>query len=395
VVGAQLPAICGIGEGNAAVRTAVMSRVLIVEDDPAILAGLKANLEFDSHHVLTAVDGEQGYRVIRESNPELVILDLMLPKLGGYELCRRVRAEGFHAPILMLSARSQEADRVLGLDLGANDYVSKPFSLRELLARVRSLLRSVEDGRKDTRRLHEEVRTAAEVQQRLFPRVRPDIMGLDYFGLCRPASGVSGDYFDFIPLPAGRLGLLVADVCGKGMPAALLGASVHATMRAHAPAADANCGDVLARLNRLVFETTAEDRFVTIFYGVYDPGTRTLTYANAGHCPPVVMPGGFRLESLTPPAGMFAELRPVERALTLAPGDAIVIYSDGVCEATNAGDEPFGEERLIETIRQSSETRAEHICHRVLDAVLEFGRGREQADDMTLIVVNARSPTPL
>src|SRR3989454_10087924 len=118
-----------------------MSRILIVEDDPAILCGLKDNLEFESHQVVTATDGEAGYRSLCENSPELVILDLMLPKLNGYDLCQRARGEGFSSPILMLSARSVEADRVLGLDLGANDYVTKPFSLRELLARVRALLR--------------------------------------------------------------------------------------------------------------------------------------------------------------------------------------------------------------------------------------------------------------
>ena len=118
-----------------------MSHILVVEDDPAILRGLADNLRFESHEVLTASDGEEGYRLIREKNPDLIILDLMLPKLSGYELCRKVRAEGVTIPILMLTARGEEADRVLGLDLGADDYVSKPFSVRELLARVRALLR--------------------------------------------------------------------------------------------------------------------------------------------------------------------------------------------------------------------------------------------------------------
>src|SRR5262249_17223709 len=129
-----------------------MSRILIVEDDPAILCGLRDNLEFESHQVLTASDGEAGYRLLRENSPDLVILDLMLRKLNGYDLCKRVRGEGFNAPILMLSARSQETDRVLGLDLGANDYVGKPFSLRELLARVRALLRREEEHRLDEER---------------------------------------------------------------------------------------------------------------------------------------------------------------------------------------------------------------------------------------------------
>ena len=118
-----------------------MSRILVVEDDPAILRGLTDNLKCESYEVLTATDGETGYRLIREKNPELIILDLMLPKLSGYELCRKLRAEGVTTPILMLTARGEEADRVLGLDLGADDYVTKPFSVRELLARIRAILR--------------------------------------------------------------------------------------------------------------------------------------------------------------------------------------------------------------------------------------------------------------
>jgi DNA-binding response OmpR family regulator len=118
-----------------------MSRVLIVEDDPAILRGLADNLRFESHEVLTATDGETGYRLAREKHPEVVVLDLMLPRMSGYEVCRKLRAEGVQTPILMLTARGEEADRVLGLDLGADDYVTKPFSIRELLARIRAVLR--------------------------------------------------------------------------------------------------------------------------------------------------------------------------------------------------------------------------------------------------------------
>jgi DNA-binding response OmpR family regulator len=118
-----------------------VSRILVIEDDPAILRGLADNLKFESHEVLTAADGETGYRLIGEQQPDLIILDLMLPKLSGYEVCRKVRDEGITTPIMMLTARGEEGDRVLGLDLGADDYVTKPFSVRELLARVRALLR--------------------------------------------------------------------------------------------------------------------------------------------------------------------------------------------------------------------------------------------------------------
>ena len=121
-----------------------MSRILIIEDDHAILRGLKDNLEYESYDVLTATDGEQGYHLIREHQPDLIVLDLMIPKMDGYELCQKVRREGNATPILMLTARSEEADRVQGLDLGADDYVPKPFSVPELLARIRAILRRVQ-----------------------------------------------------------------------------------------------------------------------------------------------------------------------------------------------------------------------------------------------------------
>jgi DNA-binding response OmpR family regulator len=124
-----------------------MKRILIIEDDVAILRGVKDNLEYESYQVLTATDGEQGYCLIQEKKPDLIILDLMLPKMSGYELCRKVRKEGVTTPILMLTARGEEVDRVLGLDLGADDYVTKPFSVPELLARIRAIIRRVRQAR--------------------------------------------------------------------------------------------------------------------------------------------------------------------------------------------------------------------------------------------------------
>jgi DNA-binding response OmpR family regulator len=125
-----------------------MSRILIIEDDPAILRGLADSLRRESHEVLAAADGETGYGMMTgQKRPDLVILDLMLPGMSGYEICRRARAEGVTTPILMLTARGEEGDRVLGLDLGADDYVTKPFSLRELLARMRALLRRAQPPR--------------------------------------------------------------------------------------------------------------------------------------------------------------------------------------------------------------------------------------------------------
>jgi sigma-B regulation protein RsbU (phosphoserine phosphatase) len=366
-----------------------MSRVLIVEDDPAILCGLRDNLEFESHQVLTAADGEAGYRMLAEHSPDLVILDLMLPKLSGYDLCRRARSEGFHAPILMLSARSQEADRVMGLDLGANDYVSKPFSLRELLARVRALLRHEREHRQDEERLNRELEMAAKVQQELFPRVLPKLPGLDYAGICRPARGVSGDYYDFLPLGDGKLGFLLADVSGKGMSAALLGASLHAAVRANVRSGEAHCGKVLARANQLLFEATAPERFATVFYAVYDAATRKLTYANAGHCPAMLVRQDAcgRLESLTPPLGMLPTLTEIEREVQLVPGDWLLVFSDGVTEAENQEGEEFGDEGLVLAFHRARTKGAAEACEFIVDGVRNHLREQRQPDDITLIAM--------
>jgi DNA-binding response OmpR family regulator len=123
-----------------------MSRILVVEDDPAILRGLADNLAFESYDVLTASDGETAKALIRSEHPDLIVLDLMLPRVSGYEVCRQARAEGVTTPIIVLTARAEEADRILGLDLGADDYVTKPFSIGELLARIRAMLRRTQQS---------------------------------------------------------------------------------------------------------------------------------------------------------------------------------------------------------------------------------------------------------
>lgn len=128
-----------------------MKRILVIEDDTAILRGLKDNLEFEHYDVLTATDGEEGYALIREKKPDLVILDLMLPRMSGYEVCQKVRGDGGNVPILILTARGEEVDKVLGLNLGADDYMTKPFSVRELLARIQAIFRRAANAKSGPR----------------------------------------------------------------------------------------------------------------------------------------------------------------------------------------------------------------------------------------------------
>jgi serine phosphatase RsbU (regulator of sigma subunit) len=362
-----------------------MNKILLVEDEPGIALVLEDSLRLEGHDVEVVSNGLAAGQRVRDGGFDLILLDGILPGKDGFDVCRDLRRAGFKTPIILLTARAQVEDRVRGLDLGANDYIVKPFSTCELMARVRRHLQREHDLRDDRKKLEEDTRAAFAVQERLFPSMQPPIPGLDYAAVCRPARGVSGDYYDFIPLNGGRLGLLVADVCGKGMPAALLGASLHAAVRAYAPSAGANCGEVLERANRLLFETTAPERYATVFYGVFDPSTNTLTYANAGQYPPWVVSGSSeaRLESLTPPLGMFAEIPAAECVVQLQVGDWLLVASDGIPEARDPDGQEFGDDRLLARVMQNSES-ALALCSETIAAVTAFSEN-SPSDDLTLL----------
>ena len=372
----------------AAFESARHPRILVAEDEPGIALGLEDTLRFEGYDVHIVTSGAAASQRALEEPFDLILLDVMLPGRDGFEVCRDLRGAGLLVPIVFLTARAQESDRIAGLDLGANDYIVKPFSPRELAARVRGLLRFVEDSREETRHLQADLRAASQVQQHLFPMVRPSVAGLDYAGMCRAARGVSGDYYDFIALPSGRLAMLIADVCGKGMAAALLAASLQAAVRAYAPDLDRCCGDLLARVNRQLFETTATERFATVLYVVYDPAVPAVTWANAGHCPPFLVRGSgevARLESFTPPVGLLPEIAAVQQTVMLAPGDRLLAFSDGITEARSPAGTEFGESRLVRLVSGLEACAASDVCRWVLDEVRTFAAGAPQADDLTVV----------
>jgi serine phosphatase RsbU (regulator of sigma subunit) len=366
-----------------------MSRILVVEDDPAVLRGLRDNLTFESYEVLTASDAERAYRMIHDERPDLVLMDVMLPGMDGGELCRRVRAEGVTTPIVMLTAKAEEADRVIGLDLGADDYVTKPFALRELCARIRSILRNRRDAVRDHGRLARELQSAADVQRTLFPRLRPALVTLDCAGMCRPASAVGGDYFDYVPVDAGRVALVLADVAGKGMPAALLMASLHGVIRAQAASMAHRLGELVSIINTLLHREADRPSYATMFIGVYDDDRRVMEYVNAGHPPALVFrahdDSALALDAICPPAGLFDTITAVPKRVQLEPGDRLVVYSDGVSEAVNAGGDEFGCQGLIDLVGRLEPASAESLCEGVLDALADHQAGARQRDDITIL----------
>lgn len=247
-------------------------------------------------------------------------------------------------------------------------------------------------------RLRRELEIAREVQERLFPQSLPAVPGLDYYGTCRPAQGVGGDYYDFLSLAGGKLGLAVGDVSGKGIAAALLMASLQASLRSHAGRGSGDLAALMSEIHTLVYEASSSNRYASLFYAEYDPGTRGLSYVNAGHNYPVVLRAqgdGFavgRLETGGPVVGLLKNPSYQQATVTLEPGDVVVAYTDGVSEAMNASEEEWGEERLIAAAKSCAGRTAEEITHYIFGAADQFVAGASQYDDMTLVVLKVLNP---
>lgn len=243
-------------------------------------------------------------------------------------------------------------------------------------------------------RLNREVEIAREVQERLFPQKLPQISGLDYSGACRPALGVGGDYYDFLLLPGGLFGIAVGDVSGKGIAAALLMASLQASLRGQAVVGTNDLAELMSTVNRLVYDASAENRYATFFYAQYEPQSRRLTYVNAGHNPPMVLRNvndDKEVLRLDEAGGCVVGLLPNfpyrQACVTLEPGDVFIGFTDGISEAMNPSDEEWGEERMLEAARECDELSASDIIARLIAGADQFAAGAKQHDDMTLVVV--------
>ena len=202
-------------------------------------------------------------------------------------------------------------------------------------------------------RINREIEIAREVQERLFPQDYPSVAGVDYWGYCRPALGIGGDYYDFIQLKSGKLGIAIGDVSGKGVAAALLMSNLHASLRGQTMAQISDLAMLMSNINVLMYQASTSSRYATFFYGEYDPSTRMLQFINAGHNAPMVVRGEecIRLEAGGPVVGLLNKAVYEQMSCQLHPGDILVGYTDGVSEAMTLDDEEWGEERMLEAIR--------------------------------------------
>ncbi|HTV66603.1 MAG TPA: SpoIIE family protein phosphatase [Bryocella sp.] len=317
----------------------------------------------------------------------------------------------------------------------ATQYVNRGELTHQIHIRTRDQMAALEQSfnsmtrslanllaeQKEKHRLESELAIAHEVQTLLFPADLSGLPGLEVHGVCRPARTVSGDYYDFIPLSDSRMVLAVGDISGKGISAALLMATVHAFVRAYAfepertlasvaigagvahgnvltaiggnePADELCPATLMATLNYQLFRSTPPEKYATMFLGCYDASTRMLTYSNAGHLPPLLLgrDGELRrLETSGTVVGLFDSVTYEKSSVAMHPGDIFVAYSDGITEPENEFGE-FGEERLIELIRENREQPLARISDAVTTAVSDWIAGGEQPDDVTLVLARAR-----
>jgi phosphoserine phosphatase RsbU/P len=360
--------------------------------------------------------------------PELATLSGAQPVLA--DLARRGRpwevpAESLSAdgPAFPLAALKPDClapmlgrdGRLLGLLALGPRLSEEPYSSEDkrLLASVASqaamALESIRLGEKIAERIEAERRAAQEmefardVQARLFPQKLPPLATLEYTGGCLQARQVGGDYYDFLELRPGRVALVLADIAGKGVSGALLMANLQANLRSQYAMALDDLPRLLESINHLFYENTGETSYATLFFADYDDSSRRLRYANCGHLPPLLLragegsrregcsePAWQRLEPTCTVVGLFDDWHPAVTEVQLAPGDTLVLYTDGVTEAENAEGEQFGECRLMETMRERRHLPVRSLLEAIVERVQEFG-GREQADDITLVVARCKS----
>lgn len=377
-------------------------RVLLVDDAKANLDILVEGLKAD-HKLSLALDGATALQVAARTPPDLVLLDIVMPGLDGYEVCRRLRQmpETAEVPIMFLSSLEEIQNKTHGFEAGANDYLTKPFDLLEVKARVRSLLKAKAYNDAVKEQMASELRVAREIQMGMLPHDFGPIeqaYGVSLSAVLEPAREVGGDLYGVCPVGAQRLVLFLGDVSGKGIPASLF--MIRAISLAQLLSREIAAPErILQRLNDELAAENPSGMFVTFLCAVFIPDTGRLMLANAGHCRPVLLsanqPPRWALTHLGTALGLEPHLEFERTDLPLVPGDAVIFYSDGISEAFNPQEELYGTERLLVDAAAFFGQPAASITAGLLQQVRTFASTAPQSDDiaiMTLRVDGERRP---
>lgn len=368
--------------------------LLLVDDNPTNLQVLRQTLQGIDCKMLIAKNGERALSIAVEDHPDLILLDIMMPGIDGFEVCRRLKSDVAteDIPVIFLSALGDTEDKVRGLQLGAVDYVSKPFQPEEVKARVNThltihRLRREVQNQKD--QLEHELEVVSEVQRGLLPKHLPVIEGFPLAAHYATSRFAGGDYYDIIKLPDNQWGFMVADAEGHSTPAAVLMAMTCSLLHSYSgPPTDP--GDVLTYINRTLCKL-ADPSFVTALYAVFDADQRTLRFARAGHPPPMI----YRRDEKKAvelagvaiyPLGIYPyDHVPVDET-RLGSGDRLLLYTDGVTERFDMEGNAYGEDRLLRGLVADGSDNPRQILDAIIEDVQRFSGGRPPDDDLALVL---------
>ncbi len=369
--------------------------LLLVDDNPTNLQVLYQTLESTGCKLLVAKNGETALSIAQKASPDLILLDIMMPGIDGFEVCRRLKANPATAaiPVIFLSALTDTKDKVQGLQLGAVDYVSKPFQPDEVIARVNThltihrLKREVEK-KKDA--LETELKIVSDVQRRLLPKKVPDIKGLKLAVHYETSLYAGGDYYDIVKMPDNQWGFLVADAEGHSAPAAVMMAMTCALFRSY-PEPPTEPGKLLYFLNDNLCKV-ADPSFVTALYVVYEANRHVMKIARAGHPPPMIWRSAGQKAIEYNCSGVFPmgvdpyNQVPATTEAELHPGDRILMYTDGISERFNMDGKTYGEERLLRQLEVNQQSNPEELLAAIMQDVDAFANGRPADDDQALLL---------
>ena len=374
-------------------------RVLIVDDVKANVDILVQALKGD-YQLSVALGGQQALDVVQRSPPDLILLDIVMPDIDGYEICRTLRAMETtrELPIIFLSSLEDVNDKARGFEVGGNDYLTKPFHVLEVKARVRSLLKARAYAEAVRAAAERDLRIAREIQIGLLPAdIAGQVQGtgLDVYGVLEPARQVGGDLFEVLRLGPDRVLVAVGDVSGKGIPAALFMAVAMTLLRSLARQGSPP-DRILDQLNDELLEQNPRGMFVTLQCLVFDLARGRVTCASAGHHAAVRITPGQPAELVFTSSGRVLGLLPatgiVCETLELQAGDTFVLFTDGVSEAFAADEELFGEARLLAEVQTLAGRGPRAITAGVLESVRRHAAGAQQSDDITVVSVRYAGP---
>jgi sigma-B regulation protein RsbU (phosphoserine phosphatase) len=371
-------------------------RTLIADDQPDVLEALRLLLKGEGYQI-EAVNSPAAVLDKLKSQPyDLLLMDLNYTRdttsgQEGLDLLARIQDIDNTLPVVAMTAWGSVELAVEAMQHGVRDFVLKPWENSRLLRTLREQIEKGRRKRDSLRKENEEIEDARAVGQALLPRSIPEFPGLGIATTTQPVRTLSGDYFDVLSLGENKLAIVIADVTGKGVPAALLMSNVQASVRALAEES-LQPGELTRKLNRSVCRNTTSGKFVSFCYCAVDMGARKVTYTNAGHCAPILVRANGdveRLETGGAVLGVFPEWPYEQDEVSLAPGDRLLLFTDGITEACNARDEEFGEERLAQLAAALRDRGAHDLKNRILQAISTYTGGRAH-DDATLVTVAAQ-----